>query len=100
MPYFAPPAKNEISATPSPSNAVGKAGFGKLWDYVTALLGASGNPEDAFDALKLTDSKRTRPAMPCTMAAKRKKLPKYQLKESWQQFQLRKGKNMKFFYRK
>lgn len=57
MPYYAPPAKNEISATPSQSNATAKAGFGKLWDYVTALLGGTGNPEDALAGLKLEDSR-------------------------------------------
>lgn len=55
MPYAPPPAKNEISATPSPSNAVAKAGFGKFWDMVTGLLGLSGNPEDAHAALKILD---------------------------------------------
>ena len=55
MAYFAPPAKNEISATPSPTNAVAKAGVGKLWDYLTGLLGATGQPAEAFAALKLLD---------------------------------------------
>lgn len=57
MPYFAPPAKIEISNTPSPSNAVAKAGFGKLWDFCTGLLGATGQPAEAFAAMKLLDSR-------------------------------------------
>jgi len=57
MGYFAPPAKNEVSATPSPTNAVAKAGVGKLWDYITGLLGATGQPAEAFAAMKLLDSR-------------------------------------------
>lgn len=53
MGYATPPAKAEISATPSPSNAVAKAGFGKLWDFVIGLLGSTGNPEDAHVGLKV-----------------------------------------------
>lgn len=52
MPYIAPPDKDEISATPSPSNAVAKAGFGKVWDFITGLLGLTGNPEEAHALLK------------------------------------------------
>jgi hypothetical protein len=55
MAYAVPPAKAEISATPSPSNATAKAGMGKLFDFVTGLLGTTGNPEDAFDNLKILD---------------------------------------------
>ncbi|WP_399696618.1 hypothetical protein [Xenophilus sp.] len=50
----APPARTEISdAYPNPSNAVARAGFGKLWDYVTGLLGGTGNPAEARAALGL-----------------------------------------------
>jgi hypothetical protein len=50
----APPARTEISDTaPNPSNAVARTGFGKLWDYVTGLLGATGNATEAQAALKL-----------------------------------------------
>lgn len=50
----APPLKTEISdAYPNPSNAVARAGFGKLWDYVTGLLGLTGNAADARTALGL-----------------------------------------------
>jgi len=50
----APPARNEISDDyPNPSNAVARVGFGKLWDYITGLLGASGDAEDARAALGL-----------------------------------------------
>lgn len=57
MPYVAPPAKNEVSATPSPSNAVAKAGIGKLWDWLTALFGTGGKPEHVYAAMKLLDPK-------------------------------------------
>ena len=54
MPYTAPPAKTAISDTyPNPSNAVARAGFGTLWDYVTGLLGLTGNPAAAQTALQL-----------------------------------------------
>lgn len=47
-----PPLRTEISDTyPNPSNATARAGFGKLWDYVTGLLGATGNANDARVAL-------------------------------------------------
>lgn len=52
MTYSAPPARTEISDTyPNPSNAVARVGFGSLWDYVTGLLGATGNPAEAITAL-------------------------------------------------
>ncbi len=48
----APPARNEISDDyPNPSNAVARVGLGKLWDYMTGLLGASGDAPDALAAL-------------------------------------------------
>lgn len=54
MPYTAPPPKTSISDTyPNPSNAVARAGFGQLWEYVTNLLGATGNPPAARTALGL-----------------------------------------------
>ena len=54
MAYTAPPAKTSISDTyPNPSNAVARAGFGTLWDYVTGLLGLTGNPAQAQIALQL-----------------------------------------------
>jgi hypothetical protein len=54
MAYTAPPAKTSISDTyPNPSNAVARAGFGQLWDYVTGLLGATGSPPAAQTALGL-----------------------------------------------
>ena len=54
MPYTAPPAKTEISDTyPNPSNAVARAGFGTLWEYVTGLLGLTGSPPAARTALGL-----------------------------------------------
>lgn len=57
MPYTAPPAKADISATPSPSNAVAKAGIGTLWDWLTALFGTGGKPEHVYAAMKLLDPK-------------------------------------------
>ena len=52
MPTYAPPARTSISDTyPNPSNAVARAGFGALWDYVVSLLGATGTPADARTAL-------------------------------------------------
>lgn len=51
----APPARASISDTyPNPSNAVARVGFGQLWDYVTGLLGLTGNAVDARTALGLT----------------------------------------------
>ena len=49
-----PPTRNEIAGTPT--NAEAKAGFGKLWDYVTGLLGLSGDAEAARTALKIADN--------------------------------------------
>lgn len=48
----APPSKDDISGSGSvPSNGQARAGFGALWEYVTALLGLSGNAADARTAL-------------------------------------------------
>lgn len=48
----APPLKEEISAPyPNPSNAVMRSGMAKLYDYVTGLLGATGNAAEARAAL-------------------------------------------------
>lgn len=47
-----PPARTEISDDfPNPSNAEARIGFGKLWDYVTGLLGMTGDAEQARAAL-------------------------------------------------
>jgi hypothetical protein len=52
MATVAPPPRNDISGTsPNPSNAVARAGFGTLWDYVTNLLGVTGSPAAARTAL-------------------------------------------------
>lgn len=52
MTYAAPPARTAISDTyPNPSNAVARVGFGSLYDYVTGLLGSTGNPAQALTAL-------------------------------------------------
>ena len=52
MATVAPPARTEISDTyPNPSDAVARVGFGKLWDYVTNLLGVTGSPATARTAL-------------------------------------------------
>jgi hypothetical protein len=57
MAYEAPPARTGLADTyPNPTNAQFKAAIGDLWDYLTNLLGLSGNPEGAFDAMKLIDS--------------------------------------------
>lgn len=51
----APPARTELSDTyPNPSNAVMRTGMGKFWDYVTGLLGTTGNASDARTALGAT----------------------------------------------
>lgn len=55
MPYAAPPLKAEISATPSPTNAVAKAGFGKLHDWLFGLFGTTGQPHEALLAMRLLD---------------------------------------------
>lgn len=48
----APPLRTEISdVSPNPTNAVARTGFGKLWDYVTGLLGATGDAPEARVAL-------------------------------------------------
>lgn len=50
----APPARNDISGSgATPSNAQARAGFGALWDYVTGLLGLTGNASEAREALGL-----------------------------------------------
>ena len=47
-----PPARTELADTyPNPSNAVFRTGIGKLWDYVTERLGATGSAADARSAL-------------------------------------------------
>lgn len=47
-----PPVRTEISDTyPNPTNAVARTGFGKLYDYVTGLLGSTGNSAEARVAL-------------------------------------------------
>lgn len=47
-----PPARTELADTyPNPSNAVFRTGIGKLWDYVTERLGASGSASDARNSL-------------------------------------------------
>jgi hypothetical protein len=62
MPYTAPPAKTEISDTyPNPSNAVARAGFATLWDYVTGLLGLTGSPAAAQTALQLVPGTDVQP---------------------------------------
>ena len=47
-----PPTRAEISGTPS--RATANTGFGKLWDYVTGLLGSTGNATEARAALGAT----------------------------------------------
>jgi hypothetical protein len=50
----APPLRTEISDTyPNPSNATARTGFGKLYDYVTTLLGNDGTAAKARTALGL-----------------------------------------------
>lgn len=49
-----PPTRAEISGTPS--RATANAGFGKLWDYVTGLLGSTGNAPEARAALGVPNS--------------------------------------------
>ncbi len=43
------PTRDEIAGTPT--NAEAKAGFGKLWDYLSGLFGTTGNADDARAAL-------------------------------------------------
>lgn len=48
----APPLRTELSDTsPNPTNAVMRTGMGKFWDYVTGLLGSTGNAAEARAAL-------------------------------------------------
>jgi hypothetical protein len=50
----APPLRTALSdAYPNPTNAVMRTGLGAFWDYVTTLLGATGNAADARTALGL-----------------------------------------------
>lgn len=51
-----PPLRDEIAGTPT--NAEAKAGFGKLWDYVTGLLGTSGDPAAARSAMGMVELKQ------------------------------------------
>jgi len=51
-----PPLRDEIAGTPT--NAEAKAGFGKLWDYVTGLLGATGDPAAARSAMGIVELKQ------------------------------------------
>jgi hypothetical protein len=56
MPLFPAPARTEISdAYPLPSNATARTGFGKLWDFVTSLLGTTGAKTDMLAASKILD---------------------------------------------
>jgi hypothetical protein len=55
----APPLKEELSAPyPNPSNAVMRTGMGKFWDYVTGLLGATGDAAAARTALGAASASR------------------------------------------
>lgn len=47
-----PPARSEISGTPT--NAAANAGFGKLWDFLTGLLGTVGTALDARNTLGIS----------------------------------------------
>lgn len=47
----APPARNDIGGSGNPSRATAKTAFTALYDYVTGLLGASGDPPAARTAL-------------------------------------------------
>lgn len=52
MATVTPPARNDISGTaPNPSNAVARAAFGELHDYLMNLLGSAGSPAAALAAL-------------------------------------------------
>lgn len=47
-----PPVRTELADTyPNPSNATFRTGIGKLYDYVTGLLGATGTAADARTAM-------------------------------------------------
>jgi hypothetical protein len=50
----APPLRAGVSGTPS--RATANAAFGALWDYVTALLGATGNAAEARQALGIPNA--------------------------------------------
>jgi hypothetical protein len=51
----APPLRTALSDTyPAPSNATMRTGMGVFWDYVTGLLGATGNAAEARAALGVT----------------------------------------------
>lgn len=48
----APPLRTALADTyPNPTNAMARTGLGALWDYVTGLLGATGNAAEARVAL-------------------------------------------------
>jgi hypothetical protein len=56
MATVAPPVRNDISGTaPNPSNAVARAAFGALHDYLMNLLGSAGSPVAARTALGIPD---------------------------------------------
>jgi microcystin-dependent protein len=49
----AAPLRTALADTyPNPSNSVFRTGIGALWDFVTGLLGTTGNKEDALAALR------------------------------------------------
>ncbi len=52
----APPLRSAVSGTPS--RATANTGFGALWDYVTGLLGSTGNQAEAQTALGGTTTGR------------------------------------------
>lgn len=50
------PLRTEISDTyPNPNNGVARTGVGKLWDFVTSLLGITGATTDMLAASKILD---------------------------------------------
>jgi len=54
MAYSTPPARTALADTyPNPSNAVFRGGVGGLFDYTTGLLGPTGQPADALNAMSI-----------------------------------------------
>jgi len=63
----APPLRTDLANTyPNPSNGVFRIGIGALWDYLTGLLGATGNPKEALLALGVQNKNVSKPAHSAT----------------------------------
>lgn len=71
MPFSPAPDRDDISGTaPNPDSATARAGFGALWDFVTSLLGLTGDPADARAALGVSSTAETATAISTAVGTK------------------------------